>query len=202
MALPDLLERPIAERFNHLLNVLRSKQFLEMEGLGNEVPFFICPFHPQEAVEWEKIVMQLKNQLENHGINVLVINLYDLCFELIKQEGNWDMVIEFEKENSKAELLDLLQGMLDPQDFIIPAIAEKLQNQPCQVLLITSVGEVYPYLRSHSLLNNLQSTVKSHPMVMFYPGKYVEVGEGSTSLVLFDRLRGNQYYRAFNILNY
>ena len=100
MALPDLLERPIAERFNHLLNVLRSKQFLEMEGLGNEVPFFICPFHPQEAVEWEKIVMQLKNQLENHGINVLVINLYDLCFELIKKEGNWDMVIEFEDRKS------------------------------------------------------------------------------------------------------
>jgi len=202
VALPDLLERPIAERFNHLLHVLRSKRFLSMEGLGNEVPFFICPFHPQEAVEWEKIVLQLKNQLEISGIHVLVVNLYDLCLDMIRREGNWDMVIEFEKENSKAELLDLLQGMLDPQDFIIPAIAEKFQNQACQVLLITGVGEVYPYLRSHSLLNNLQSTVKSHPMVMFYPGKYVEVGEGSTSLVLFDRLRGNQYYRAFNILNY
>jgi len=202
MVLPDLLERPIAERFNHLLHVLRSNQFLSMEGLGNEVPFFICPFHPNEAVEWEKIVLQLKNQLENSGIRVLVINLYDLCLELIRQDGNWDMVIDFEKENTKAELLDLLKGMLDPQDFLVPAIAEKLQNQPCQIMFLTGVGEVFPYLRSHSLLNNLQSTVKNHPMVMFYPGKYVEVGEGSTSLVLFDRLRGNQYYRAFNILNY
>jgi len=169
MALPDLLERPIAERFNHLLHVLRSKRFLSMEWT-NEVPFFICPFHPQEAVEWEKIVVQLKNQLEISGIHVLVVNLYDLCLEMIKSEGNWDMVIEFEKENSKAELLDLLQGMLDPQDFIIPAIAEKLQNQPCQVLLITGVGEVYPYLRSHSLLNNLQSTVKSHQQHLLQTG--------------------------------
>lgn len=202
MALPDLLERPIPERFNHLLTVLKAKPFLSMEGLGNEVPFFICPYHPQEAVEWEKIVGQLSNQLANDGIKVLVVNLYDLCLDLIHREHNWEMVIEFERENTQAELLDLLQAMLDPQDFIIPAIAEKLHQTPYDLVFVTGVGEVYPYLRSHSLLNNLQSTIKNQPLLMFYPGKYVEVGEGSTSLVLFDRLRGNQYYRAFNILNY
>lgn len=202
MALPDLLEQKISERFKHLLNVLKTKQFLSMKGPGNDVPFFICPYHPHEAVEWEGIVGQLTNQLANAGIKVLVINLYDLCLELIYQEDNWETVVEFERENSKAELLDLLQGMLDPQDFVIPAIAEKLNLTPCDLVFITGVGEVFPYLRSHSLLNNLQSTIKDRPMLIFYPGKYVEVGEGSTALVLFDRLRGNQYYRATNILNY
>lgn len=200
--LPDLLERPIKERFDHLLRVMRSERFLTMVGLGKEVPFFICPFHPQEAVEMSKVVNQLKNQLANEGVRVYRIDLYDLCIELIKQDGNWEMVLEFERENSEDELKDLLQGMLDPQDFLIPAIARKINEQPYDILFLTGIGEIYPYLRSHTLLNNLQSTVKDHPMVMFYPGKYMETGESSTALVLFESLRGNQYYRAFDILKY
>lgn len=198
----DLFERPVSERFSHLLDVMRSPRFLSMAGLGKEVPFFICPFHPQEAVEMARVVRQLKNQLSNEGLQVLIIDLYDLCIDLIKQGGNWEMVIEFERENSKDELNDLLQGMLDPQDFLIPAIERQLAGQSYDILFLTGVGEVYPFLRSHSLLNNLQSTVKDHPMVMFYPGNYVETGEARTSLILFERLRGNQYYRAFNILKY
>jgi len=198
----DLLDRPIIERFDHLKKILQSKQFLNMVGLGNEVPFFIFPFHPHEALDWEKNVTLLKNQLADKGIQVLNINLYDLSLELINNSGNWEMIIEFEKENSKGELFDLLQGVLDPEEFLVPAIADKIRQKPFDILFITGIGEVYPYIRSHTLLNNLQSTVKDRPMVMFYPGKYIQVGKDSTTLVLFGRLPGNQYYRAFNILNY
>ena len=41
------------ERMDHLFQVVKSKQFLEKQGLGNEVPFFICPFKANEAVEME-----------------------------------------------------------------------------------------------------------------------------------------------------
>ncbi|MCD4671324.1 MAG: DUF1788 domain-containing protein [Anaerolineaceae bacterium] len=199
---PDLMERPINERFDHLLKVMRSQRFLTMAGLGNEVPFFICPFHPQETNEFIRMAKQLENRLARIDIRVLAINLYDLCIELIKQDGNWDMVLEFERENSKGELFDLLQGILDPEEFLVPAIARKVNEQSSDILFLTGVGEVYPYLRSHTLLNNLQSTIKDQPMVMFYPGKYVETGEGSTALFLFESMRGNPYYRAFNILKY
>jgi hypothetical protein len=200
--LHDLMDRPMNERFDHLLHVLQSESFLSMTGMGKEVPFFICPFHPSEAVEMMRVVKQLKNQLSIHGIHVMVIDLYDLCIDIIKQGGNWELVLEFERENSKDELFDLLQGMLDPQDFLIPAIEQRIRGEQFDILFLTGVGEVYPYLRSHSLLNNLQPVVKDHPLVMFYPGKYMQKDETGTSLVLFERLKGNQYYRAFNILKY
>ena len=199
---PDLIERPINERFDHLLQVMRSPRFLTMTGQIKEVPFFICPFHPQEANEFNTVAKQLENKLALENIRVLTINLYDLCIELIKQDDNWDMVLEFEQENPKEEMLELLKGMLDSKEFIVPAIATKLNEQPSDILFLTGVGEVYPYLRSHTLLNNLQSTVKNQPMVIFYPGKYVETSEGSTALYLFESMRGSPYYRAFNILKY
>ena len=34
----------------HLLDVISGQRFLQMEGLGNEVPFFIYPFEPEDAL--------------------------------------------------------------------------------------------------------------------------------------------------------
>ena len=46
----DLAEKPIAERYEQLLRTISSQRFLRMQGLGNEVPFFICPFRPAATV--------------------------------------------------------------------------------------------------------------------------------------------------------
>jgi len=42
----DIRTQPIAESIEHLLNVISSSRFQRMEGLGNEVPFFIFDFNP------------------------------------------------------------------------------------------------------------------------------------------------------------
>src|SRR3989304_2059934 len=102
--MPDLLNRPIPERYEHLLATISSKRFLQMQGLGNEVPFFICPFRPQEREEMSNVYRQLINQLKNKGIQVLSINLYDLTIEILKKRGLWEQVLEGEKEMSKVEL--------------------------------------------------------------------------------------------------
>lgn len=66
------------ERFDHLLKVIASERFLKKQGLGNEVPFFICPYPADEAVAMEAMRASLINQLESRGVRVLEINLYDL----------------------------------------------------------------------------------------------------------------------------
>ena len=40
----------LARQEKHLLAVLSSSRFLRMEGLGNEVPFFIYPYPPEDAL--------------------------------------------------------------------------------------------------------------------------------------------------------
>ena len=67
----DLSRAPVQERYQHLLTVIGSERFLRKQGLGNEVPFFICPYKPEEAIEMERLQRQLINKLAQNGIEVL-----------------------------------------------------------------------------------------------------------------------------------
>jgi hypothetical protein len=197
----DISRMPMQDRFQHLFAVISGQRFLSKQGLGNEVPFFICPFRPEEAVEMERLQHQLINRLEQAGVSILEINLYDLTIEILKERDIWDRIIEMEESVSKEQLKELLQGVLDPEAHLIPAIAAKLASSDFDVLFLSGVGEVFPYIRSHNILNNLQSTAKEKPTVMFFPGAYTHSLESGASLDLLGRLHDDKYYRAFNIFH-
>jgi hypothetical protein len=189
------------ECFDHLLNLISSDRFLQKLGLGNEVPFFICPFPPRKTGEMDRIRTQLRNKLEQQGIPVLDINLYDLAIELLKQRDIWDRIIETESSVSKDQLKELLQGVLDSEAHLVPAIAAKMVKSEFKVMFLSGVGEVFPYIRSHNVLNNLQKVAKEQPTIMFFPGDYTQSLEDGASLDLFEKLHDDKYYRAFNIFH-
>jgi hypothetical protein len=195
----DTETQPIPERFDHLYKLISSERFLKKQGLGNEVPFFICPYRPTEAVEMERMQKQLKNKLSQTGIQVLDINLYDIAVEILKENDDWDWYLEEEPKMTKEELKEELQSILDIETVLVPAIANRITEEDHDVIFMAGVGEVYPYIRSHNVLNNLQSTAKERPMVMFFPGQYTHSLESGASLDLFGRLHDDKYYRAFNI---
>ena len=197
----DIARMPMQDRFQHLSAVISSQRFLNKQGLGNEVPFFICPYKPEESVEMKRLQHQLINRLEQAGIRILEINLYDLSIGILKERDIWDQIVEMEDSVSKEQLKELLQGVLDPETHLVPAIAIKLANTDFDVLFLSGVGEVFPYIRSHNVLNNLQSTAKEKPTVMFFPGAYTHSLESGASLDLFGRLHDDKYYRAFNIFH-
>jgi len=198
---PDSARMSMQDRFQHLFAVMSGQRFLKKQGLGNEVPFFICPYRSQEAVEMERLQHQLTKRLEHVGVRVLEINLYDLSIEILKDRDIWDQIVEMEETVSKEQLKELLQGVLDPEAHLVPTIATKLEQTVFDVLFLSGVGEVFPYIRSHNVLNNLQSTAKDKPTVMFFPGTYSHSLESGASLDLFgeSRLHDDKYYRAFNI---
>ena len=202
----QLQKGPMAERLSHLFSVVSGERFLKMEGY-NEVPFFICPHHPNETAQMERLQRQLINQLEQAGIQLLEINLYDLSIEILKEDDDFQFYIDEEPNLTKAKFLEEFQGILDVQDVIIPRIADQLSQADYQVLILSGVGEVFPYLRSHNILNNLQSTAKTHPTVMFFPGDYKHSLEHGASLDLFAPARkladdSDKYYRAYNIYEF
>lgn len=209
-----LSHQSLSARFDHLVNVLSSQRFLEMKGLNNDLPFYICEFEPTEAFEIERMRRQLVSTLAarrvdclgGRGIAVLEINLYDLCVDLLKgREGSnegqtvFDQILAIEPETEKDDLKELLQNVLDVREHVIPAIAAKLDAADFDVLFLSGIGEVFPYIRSHNVLNNLQSTAKDKPTVMFFPGAYKHSLEHGASLELFGKLTDDKYYRAFNI---
>lgn len=186
----------------HLTAVLSSKKFLSKQGLGNELPFFIFPYDPKGELEIKVMLPRLTKKLSETNINTLQVDLYDLSIEILQKRGIWENVLNSEGEISKAELKELLQGVLDTENHLIPAIKEKMDQSQFDILLITGIGEVFPYIRSHNVLNNLQSTAKKQPTVMFFPGRYEHSLEDGASLQLFGRLQDDKYYRAFNIYHY
>ena len=191
----------IQERFQHLYSVISGERFLKKQGLGNEIPFFICPFKPQEAVEMERLQKQLANRLEQNGVRVLDINLYDLCLSILKQEGDLDWYLTNEAFVTKSQLLEDLQKILDVEATVIPTMAKIMASTDFDVMFLSGVGIVFPLIRSHNVLNNLQSKAKEKPTLMFFPGTYTHSLEKGASLDLFGKLHDDKYYRAFNIFH-
>jgi hypothetical protein len=207
-------QQPFVRRFDHLVGVIGGDRFLQMRGLNNDLPFYICEFRPSEALEMQRLQRQLMNTLGGlnvaclggRGVKVLEINLYDLCIELLQErEGSsagvslWQELMAIEDTLEKDGLLEILQNVLSIKDYLIPTIRERLERAEFDVLFLTGIGEVFPYIRSHNVLNNLQSTAKAKPTVMFFPGEYRYSLEQGASLELFGLLHDDKYYRAFNI---
>ena len=191
---------PIPQRYDHLYALFASERFLKLQGIGSEVPFYICPYPPQDAVAMQKLAHQLAGRLAvEKGIQVLEIDLYDLAVEMLQARGIWEQLLEIEPDTPKDALLEMLQNVLDPETHLVPAIAAQMGDQPYDILFLTGVGEVFPYIRSHNVLNNLQRYAKLRPAVLFFPGRYIHSLEKGASLDLFGILHDDKYYRAFNV---
>ena len=144
----------------------------------------------------------LVTRIQHAGVKVLDLNLYDIALDILGQRGILDEIVDIEAETGKGEIKELLQSVLDPQTHLIPKIGDAIASIPHDVIFLSGVGEVYPYIRSHSVLNNLQSTAKDRPTLLFFPGSYTHALATGASLDLFGQLHDDKYYRAFNILNY
>jgi hypothetical protein len=190
------------ERAEHLYRVITSERFLTKQGLGNEVPFFICPFPAEEGLTMIEDRLDLIERIGHAGVTALDLSLYEMSLGLLEERGILEDVLAAEPDMEKSELRELLQGVLDVHEHLIPKIAEAIAAQPHDVIFLSGVGEVYPYIRSHNVLNNLQSTAKDKPTVLFFPGSYTHSTATGGSLDLFGLLHDDKYYRAFNILNY
>jgi len=186
--------------FQHLLKGMTSKRFLKMQGLNSDIPFYICPFPVKLKLEVEKMIPQLIQRLSTQDVHVLNINLYDLCINKLKAEDLFEQLLEIEPKNEKGYFLESMQSILDVEKYIIPAIQKTLDahGNP-DILFLTGIGEVFPYIRAHNLLNNLQSVAKEFPSVLFFPGKYEHTLEQGASLQLFEKLPSDKYYRAYDI---
>jgi hypothetical protein len=180
---------------------MASERFLSNQGLNNEVPFHICPYDPAIQNDINQLIKQLANYLNDANVRVLEINLYDMAIDLLKADGDWQWLIDNETTMSRDELKEELQGILDIETAITPTIAERMKSQEFDILILTGVSEVFPYIRSHNILNNLQKRAKDKPTLMFFPGEYQHSLESGASLILFGKLQDDKYYRAFNILD-
>ena len=98
-----------------------------------------------------------------------------------------------EERKGKDFLQEQLQKVATPEAYV-----EKMKYEPHEhgdVLLITGVGKVYPFMRSHNILDNIQHIFSDIPVLMLYPGTF-----NGQDLGLFGKFLDGHYYRAFNMI--
>lgn len=185
------------QHFESLFKILSSKRFLHKEGLGGELPFFIHSFPVTKQSEVDANIQSLIKRLQNEDIEILEINLYKLCIDILKDENLFNQIVNQEMNMPKQRLLRVLSSPLNIDSIVIPEIHKRLANCAAKIIFLNGIGAAFPIIRSHTILNNLQTLVGDLPLVMFFPGTY-----NNQSLTLFDRLKDDNYYRAHNLNDY
>jgi hypothetical protein len=194
-------KRSLTSDEKHVYEVLRSTRFLKMEGLSKEVPFFIYHYPPAWAPDVESLRGRIITKLRSDdGLNVVEINLYDLAVQLLRARGVWERVLALEPSMDKGDFRETLQGMLDPHDHLAPAIRTRLDAELSDVVFLTGIGEVFPFIRTHTVLENLQSVVTGRPMLAWFPGTYEFTQTSGHQLRALNLNASDSYYRAKDIL--
>jgi hypothetical protein len=188
--------------FDRLFDVFQSEQFLTSKGTGNEVPLYIQPYPIAAQNAVDKRIKALYSRLTTAGQDVLSINLLELVVELTSKGGRLQELIEMEPSMPRDKMLSAMTRWTDAAQHLVPAIKAKFDASDWQTTLIYGCGSVFPFLRTHGILETLQTDMDERPVVFFFPGDYQHGEAAGSELRLFGRLSHKGYYRAFNLDHY
>ena len=180
----------IKERLDNLRVHIQELDFLEGKGLSNEVNIRIFCYDAEDEMTVRQFIDQITTD-QSMNCNLIECDLYKTFLDLCDDIDITDAIPEMEEADGKDFLLEQLHSAIGEGEFI-----EKIQYAPHQlgdVLLLTGVGDVFPFMRVHSLLEALQPHFSDIPILVMYPGTF-----DGNYVRLFDKLTPNAYYRAFN----
>ena len=193
-----MAERPLNERFIGLEDRMISVEALTRYGTANDLRFYIFDYAPADELLVRKEIKKLKDR----NPAIVEFDLYEMMLQIIEDEGYMEDVLRMEKDYDKDLLLrEVFQPLLsveEEENAFLDKFKEDIADDGNSIVLITGVGKAFPVVRSHTILNNLQSIFRRNPVVMMYPGRY-EIKEKMT-MRLFERLDDDNYYRAFPLV--
>lgn len=182
----------IKQELDRIKGRISEADFLANKGLSNEVGIHVFKYKP----EYELIVRGYIERLVDTPSDVYRVierDMYKILLEILEEKRVLGTVPNIEEKKGKDYLLAQLQKIATPEAFLA-----KMKYEPHEhgdVLFLTGVGKVYPFMRSHKMLDSMQQMFSDIPIVMFYPG-----GFNGQNLILFNKFHDGNYYRAFNLL--
>lgn len=182
----------LSERLDRLKDLIQTEDFLQGKGLSNEVNIRIFCYAPSEEMVVDRFVSRLVAD-ESITCRLVECNLYRVFLDICEDLDILDAIPEMEDADGRIFLLEQLHSAVGEGEFI-----EKIQYGPHEsgdVLLLTGVGDVFPFMRIHTLLEALQPYFSDIPILVMYPGEF-----DGHQLRLFDCLQPSDYYRAFNVI--
>jgi len=184
------------ERLNAILPRVTEERFLQRKGLGNEISFYVFDYPAEQELEMREHLKFMVDRIDKQysNINFRHIRLFNLMIEHLRNRKIIDKAFELELEKGSSALWKALSATVKPERFV-QIIADNGNIANCNLIFISEIGSIWPWVRAHSLLNNLQSVTGYASVVLFYPGKY-----SGQSFRLFDKLSEDNYYRAFRLV--
>lgn len=193
-----MAERSLNDRFIELEDRMISVEALTRYGTANDLKFYIFDYNPKDEITVRKEVKKLLDR----NSKIVEFDLYEMMIKIIEEDGYMEDVLRLENEYDKRLLLsEIFQPLLSVEEEdnrLIDMFKDGAADTGEYIVLITGVGKSFPIIRSHTILNNLQSVFRRNPVVMMYPGRY-EI-KNSMTLRLFERLDDDNYYRAFPLV--
>lgn len=182
----------LTERLDTLRMLIQEPEFLEGKGLSNEVNIRIFCYDPKDEMTIRHFTEKLMAD-QSLKCHLIEYNLYRVFLSICDDKRITDRVAQQEEKKGKQFVLDQMKRMASNTAFI-----QKMQYQPHEagdVILITGVGEAFPFIRVHALLEAMQPHFNDIPILVMYPGTF-----DGRSVKLFDKLTPNPYYRAFSTI--
>lgn len=193
-----IIIKNIYERLDEILPKIADKAFRENKGLGNDIGFHIFDYAPQyEMLVRDRVKFIKEKARTTYGLNIIEFDLYEIILELLDSKGYLKKNFIMEEKKGSEMVFNATKKALRltlDNDLVVQYINDRLQGY--QIVFLTGVGKAWPIIRSHTILNNLHRIVEKQPLVMFFPGEY----DGG-ALMLFDYLKDDNYYRAFQLID-
>ena len=180
------------ERLDKVRELLKDPDFLESRGLSNEVNIRIFCYHPQDEMIIQHFVRQIMTD-QTLPCHLLERNLYKIFLKACEEKRILDKIPAMEEKKGKGQLALQLEKGIPVQSYVNLICGDSLETD--DVLLLTGVGDVFPFMRVHKLLEALQPKVGNVPILVMYPGDF-----DGRHVKLFEILPANPYYRAFNVV--
>lgn len=178
----------ISERLDNLKELIQESDFLEGKGLSNEVNIRIFCYDPKE----EMVIRHFLKQLESDQLkcNLIHCDLYEVFLQICEDKRILPKIPALEEKRGKEFIRKQFEKSCDAKTF-----ANKMQYENHKlgdVVLLSGVGKVFPFMRVHGLLETMQPLFNDVPILVLYPGEF-----DGHYVKLFNRLKANEYYRAF-----
>lgn len=193
------MTKDINARLKILDETFQEEDFLLNKGLGNEVGYYIFDYHPaDELLVREHIkLLQENSDLYKEGYELKVFNLYHIMIDYLRERQLLSRAEKFEKHGGIEEVTTKINRLLkmdgkEQQNYFVEYIEERTPEKA--IVILTGIGELYPLIRAHSILNKMHQVFDRVPVVMMYPGEYDKL-----KLTIFNTNKDDNYYRAFRI---
>lgn len=182
----------LMERLDNLRALIQEPEFLEGKGLSNEINIRIFCYDPKEEMAVRRFIEKLVTD-QSLSCHLIEYNLYKVFLSICDEKRITDRVPQQEEKKGSQFALDQLKRIATNTAFIKKMLYQP--HEPGDVIVITGVGEAFPFIRVHALLDAMQPHFTDVPVLVMYPGQF-----DGHYLKLFDKLTPYPYYRAFNVI--